>query len=174
MLGVTPVLGHAFTAADDSGDAPYAVISYSYWQRRFGGRPDVLGKTLGMRKTTLTIVGIAPRGFFGETSGEQPDMWIPLSMQPMVLSGVDRLHDKSPEKVMWLHVFGRLRPGVTLAQAEAQANSAFEVGPGRPTCALPDSGEPGPTIPISNIECDPLGAECRVCATDFPNRLRRC
>jgi len=128
VLGVSPVLGHVFTAADDSGDAPYAVISYSYWQRRFGGRPDVLGKALGMRKTTLTIIGIAPRGFFGETSGEQPDMWIPLSMQPSVLPGVDRLHDKSPKKVMWLHVFGRLKPGVTLAQAEAQMNSAFEAG----------------------------------------------
>ena len=128
VLGVTPVLGHAFAASDDSGDAPYAVISYEYWQRSFGGRADVLGKTLGMRKTSLTIIGVAPRGFFGETSGEQPDMWIPLSMQPMVLPGEDRLHDKSPEKVMWLHVFGRLKPGVTLAQAEAQVNSSFKAG----------------------------------------------
>ena len=128
VLGVSPVLGHAFTAADDSGDAAYAVISYNYWQRRFGGRPDVLGKTLSMRKTVLTIIGVAPRGFFGETSGEQPDLWIPLGMQPMVLPGVDRLHDKSPQKVMWLHVFGRLKSGVTLPQAEAQVNSAFEAG----------------------------------------------
>ncbi|MBZ5677401.1 MAG: ABC transporter permease [Acidobacteriia bacterium] len=128
VLGVSPVLGHAFTAADDFGDAPYAVISYDYWQRRFGGRTDVLGKTLAMRKGALTIIGVAPRGFFGETSGQQPDLWIPLRMQPLVLPGDDRLHDEGIEKVMWLQVFGRLKPGVTLAQAEAQVNSLFRAG----------------------------------------------
>src|SRR6185295_13962377 len=102
--------------------SPDAVISYGYWQRRFGGRPDVLGKTFIVRKATLTIVGVAARGFIGETSGQQPDMWIPLRMQPAVLPGRDRLHDTPPAKSMWLNVFGRLKPGVTPAQAEAQAN----------------------------------------------------
>ena len=120
--------GPRIHGADDSGDSPYAVISYNYWQRRFGGRPDVLGTTLTMRNTALTIIGVAPRGFIGETSGQQPDLWIPLRMQPSVLPGDDWLHDKRPEKVMWLHVFGRLKPGVTPARAEAEVNSAFKTG----------------------------------------------
>ena len=107
---------------------PDVVISYGYWQRRFGGRPDVLGKTLTIRKATLTIVGVAARGFIGETSGQQPDMWLPLRMQPAVLPGRDRLHDTPPTKSMWLNVFGRLKPGVTPAQAEAQANAVFQRG----------------------------------------------
>ncbi len=128
VLGVRPVLGRTFAAADDHNEAPYAVISHSYWQRRFGGRQDALGKTIAIRKTFLTIIGVAPQGFIGETSGQQPDLWIPLSMQARIIPGEDRLHDKSPVKVMWLNVFGRLKPGVTRAQAEAQVNSLFQAG----------------------------------------------
>jgi predicted permease len=117
-----------FTADEDRADSPYAVISYNYWQRRFGGRPDVLGKTLAMRKVALTIIGVAPSGFIGETSGQQPDLWIPLRMQPSVQPGSDWLHDRPPAKAMWLHVFGRLKPGVTQAQADARANAVFRAG----------------------------------------------
>src|SRR5262249_23645219 len=63
-----------------------------------------------------------------ETAGQQPDFWLPLRVQPMVMPDADRLHDTPPEKSMWLHVFGRLRPGVTPAQAEAQANAVFHAG----------------------------------------------
>jgi predicted permease len=128
VLGVSPAIGRLFTTTEDRAEAPYAVISYSYWQRRFGGRPDVLGKTFTLRKAALTIIGVAPSGFIGETSGQQPDLWLPLRMQPGVLPGNDRLHDRPPAKVMWLHVFGRLKAGVTQAQAEAQANAVFQAG----------------------------------------------
>jgi predicted permease len=128
VLGVSPAIGRVFTTTEDRAEAPYAVISYSYWQRRFGGRPDVLGKTFTLRKAALTIIGVAPPGFIGETSGQQPDLWLPLRMQPGVLPGNDRLHDRPPAKVMWLHVFGRLKAGVTQAQAEAQANAVFQAG----------------------------------------------
>jgi hypothetical protein len=127
-LGVGAAIGRVFTAADDRVARPDVVISYGYWQRRFGGRPDVLGKTLTVRKATLAIVGVAARGFIGETSGQQPDMWLPLRMQPAVLPGRDRLHDTPPSKSMWLNLFGRLKPGVTPAQAEAQANAVFQRG----------------------------------------------
>ena len=88
----------------------------------------MLGKTFTLRKAALTIIGVAPPGFIGETSGQQPDLWLPLRMQPSVLPGKDWLHDTPPVKVMWLHVFGRLKPGVTAAQAEAQANAIFQAG----------------------------------------------
>ena len=128
FLGVGPALGRVFTAGDDRTDSPHAVISYNYWQRRFGGRPDVLGKTFTLRNAVLTIIGVAPRGFIGETAGQQPDLWIPLRMQPNVLPGEDRLHDTPPSKAMWLHVFGRLKSGVTQAHAEAESNAVFKAG----------------------------------------------
>jgi predicted permease len=88
----------------------------------------VVGRMVTLRKTTLTVVGVAPRGFIGETSGQEPALWIPLRMQPQVFPGIDRLHDRAPDKSMWLHVFGRLQPGVTPAQAEAEANAIFHAG----------------------------------------------
>jgi predicted permease len=128
VLGVKPAIGQLFTTLEDRSDTPHAVISYSYWQRRFGGRFEVLGKTVSLQKTTMTIIGVTPRGFIGETSGQQPDIWFPIRMQPRVYPGDDWLHDRPPEKVMWLHVFGRLKPGVSLAQAEAQSNALFQAG----------------------------------------------
>ena len=128
VLGVGAAIGRVFTSAEDRAPTPTAVISHSYWQRRFGGGADVLGRTLAVRGAALTIVGVAPRGFFGETNGQEPDLWVPLGMQPAVLPGRDRLRDTPPDKVMWLHVFGRLAPGVTRAQAEARANAVFQAG----------------------------------------------
>src|ERR1051326_3555687 len=125
---VSPWIGRVFTTAEDTVDAPYAVISYDYWQRRFGGSPAVLGKAFTLRKTVFTIIGVTPPGFIGETSGQQPDLWLPLRMQPSVIPGQVRLHDTPPGKAMWLHVFGRLKPGVTPAQAEAQSNAIFMAG----------------------------------------------
>lgn len=128
VLGVNAVIGHVFTPAEVRAATPTAVISYNYWQRRFGGHPDVLGKTVSIRNAELTIIGVAAPGFTGETSGQRPDLWIPLRMQPAIVPGRDRLHDTPPAKVMWLHVFGRLKPGVTRAQAEAETNTLFQAG----------------------------------------------
>lgn len=140
VLGVGPALGRVFTAEDDRAALPHAVISYDYWQRRFGGSVDVLGKTIAIAtlkafsapmilpKASLTIIGVAPRGFIGETAGQQPDIWIPLRMQPVIMPSMDWLHESPPEKIMWLHVFGRLKPGISLARAEAESNTIFKAG----------------------------------------------
>jgi predicted permease len=128
VLGVHPAIGRLFTTADDHVEAAFAVLSHAYWQRRFGGGPDVIGKTLIVRDTPVSIIGVAPAAFVGETSGQRPDLWLPLRLQPRVLPGGDWLHDKPPDKVMWLHVFGRLKPGTTYAQVETQANAVFQSG----------------------------------------------
>jgi predicted permease len=128
VLGVNPAIGHVFTRAADSAPMPYVVISHRYWQRRFDARTAVLGTTLTIGKAALTIIGVAPPGFIGETSGQQPDLWLPLGIQPSLSQGKDWLHDTPPTKKMWLNVFGRLKPGVTTAQAEAQANVLFQSG----------------------------------------------
>ena len=112
-LGVPAAIGQTFDAHREpaAGAAPYAVLSHEYWQRRFGGRADVVGRTIAFRGAIMTIVGVAPASFLGETVGERPDVWIPLAMQAAVLPGRDWLNDQpgSVEKVMWLHVFGAPR-----------------------------------------------------------------
>ena len=126
VLGANPVAGRVFTADADRVDTPEAVISHSFWQRRFGGRGDVIGSALAIRNARLSIIGIMPPTFVGETTGQQPDMWVPLRMQPRVLPGDNFLQDTPPDKAMWLHVFGRLKPGVSLAEAEARANAVLQ------------------------------------------------
>jgi predicted permease len=125
-LGVRPAAGRMFDAADDRAAAPYAVISHRYWQQRFGGRADVVGRTVTVRSTPVTIVGVAPRGLVGETAAQIPDFWLPVRLQPRVLPGSDRLRDTPPQKAMWLHVFGRMKPGVSLAQVDAEANAILQ------------------------------------------------
>src|SRR5262245_12640755 len=131
-LGVTPVLGRTFDATREPAEAsmPFAVLSYEFWQRRFAGRPDVLDKTLTFRGGIVSVIGVMPPGFFGETIGERPDAWVPLVMQSAVMPGRAWLLDQpgSFEKVMFLHAFGRLRPGVSLERAQANVNVVFQQG----------------------------------------------
>jgi predicted permease len=81
-----PVFGRLLTPVDDEkiGGSPVAVISYGYWQRQFGADPAVVGRKLVVNRVPLTIVGVAPQGFFGSRAGTQPAFWMPLSMQSVV------------------------------------------------------------------------------------------
>ncbi len=90
----------------------------------------MLGRSIAFRGGVVSVIGVTPPSFFGETVGERPDVWVPLAMQAALLPGRDWLRDQpgSVEKVMWLHVFGRLRPGVTLERAQADANVIFAAG----------------------------------------------
>ena len=131
VLGATAFVGRTFTAADERGpgSAPYAVISYEFWQRRFGGLPSVLDSRVRFGKANLDIIGVAQPNFLGENVGEVPDLWIPLNMQPQIMPGRMWLADDPSsisEKVMWLHVIGRLKPGVSRQQAQANVDVVFK------------------------------------------------
>jgi len=128
VLGVTAALGRTFTAADEAGgpgSAPYAVLSYDYWQRRFGGDPSVVGGTLDVNGHPLTIIGVTPRGFFGEVVAQATDLWIPLVMQPELGSGEQGRDYLDRWDASWLLLMGRLAPGATLDQARASLNTLF-------------------------------------------------
>ncbi len=131
VLGVEPLIGRVFTQSDagDVGSDPYAVISYDYWQRRFGGKANVIGTPIRVYNAPLTVIGVARPGFHGETVGQDPDIWVPMMMEPLVKPGRDWIHEdmsKNLDKVMWLHVFGRLKPDVTLAKTQAQLSILFK------------------------------------------------
>ncbi|MGC2253141.1 MAG: ABC transporter permease, partial [Candidatus Acidiferrales bacterium] len=130
VLGVSAILGRVYSSdVDRVRDAnPVAVISYDFWQNRFGGAASVIGSQVTIRRTTFDIIGVAPRNFFGLTVGYAPDIWVPLTMQSEVYPGYDWLaHAKNPhEKTEWLQVVGRLKPGVSVAQAKAGVNVLFQ------------------------------------------------
>ena len=128
-LGVAPALGRTFSAEDEKGpgSAPYAVISYGFWRERFHLSDEVLSRNLRIQGTFYKIIGVMPRDFLGENVGGSVDLWIPMVMQPQIRRGRSWLEDdpSKVERVMWLQVFGRLRDGVTLPQAQAEADVVF-------------------------------------------------
>jgi predicted permease len=130
VLGLQPAIGRFFTSSDAKGPGqdPYAVISYDYWQSRFGGNPSVLGTPIQVGNASLTVIAVAKPGFRGETVGESVDFWMPVMMQPVVIPGRDWLSEnlsQNMEKVMWLHAFGRLKPGVSSSKAQTEINVLF-------------------------------------------------
>jgi predicted permease len=130
-LGVQPVLGRAFgTEVDRVRDAsPVAVISHGFWSRRFNLDPQVVGRKITINKTSFVIIGVAPAEFFGESVGDSPEIWLPATMQAAVYPGSDLLTafpDNNIDQRMWLQVIARLKPGVTLAQANAAINVVFQ------------------------------------------------
>jgi predicted permease len=120
VLGVNPVVGRTLTEADDnlSNGQPGAVISYEYWRRRFGLDPQVVGRQVTVNNTALTIVGVAPPGFFGFEVGSKPELWWPIKA----------VNDPNlgRESSNWIRVIGRLRPGASMAQAQAEVETIFQ------------------------------------------------
>ncbi len=131
VLGANALVGRAFSGADERGpgSAPYAVLSYAYWQRRFGGAFSAIGARMRVARADLTVVGVTPPSFHGEQIGAAPDVWVPLDMQPQLMPGRMWLQDdpgRIAEKVMWLQVIGRLKPGVSRQQAQANVDVVFK------------------------------------------------
>jgi predicted permease len=125
VLGVAPAAGRLFVPDDDRqpGAAPYAVVSYESWQRRFLGDPAVVGRTIRINKLPYTIVGVAPRGFHGTELFYRPEIWVPMMMQAQIEIGNAWLEVRQTQNT-W--IVGRLGSGVTAPQAETNLNAIAE------------------------------------------------
>lgn len=123
-LGVGAQMGRVLNDADDSseGDHPVLVISDGFWKRTFGADPSVLNHKLKLGNVVYDIVGVAPAEFFGTKVGEAPDAWAPLSMADVIPPGWGNYKANFSES---LYILGRLKPGVTMQQATANANVLF-------------------------------------------------
>jgi len=119
VLQVPALIGRTFDADADLsvGAAPMAVISYDYWQRRFNGDPRVLGKVLTINGAGVSIIGVTPPGYNGEIVGARTEIWLPLSMQPLLMPNQNWLDDAH---VAFLLGMGRLAPGVRIEQAQTE------------------------------------------------------
>jgi predicted permease len=120
-LGIQPYLGRFFHASDESGtgSAPYVVLSYAYFHSQFHDDAGVVGRMIEINKHPLTIIGVAPPAFRGTELFFAPELWIPMVEQPTV-GGYDLLKNRGMHSGF---VVGRLRPGVTPAQAAAELNA---------------------------------------------------
>ena len=124
-LGVTPLLGRLFVPADSdpATAARVAVLGYDFWQRRFAGSADVVGKSIRIEGHPFTIVGVTRKWFAGMTPGQPPDVTVPITAIPALSEGNDfQLESRS---LLWLFVTARLKPGVTMPQARDQLLSVW-------------------------------------------------
>ena len=123
-LGVSAIVGRAFTEADDQtpGAHPVAVARYSWWRDRFANDASPAQKTIAIGSTVYTIIGVAPPEFSGVSVGQTPDLWIPLAMQKEILPDRNGLDNN------WfqcLHMIARLKPAVSQPRAQANTNLLF-------------------------------------------------
>ncbi|MGH7573645.1 MAG: ABC transporter permease [Longimicrobiales bacterium] len=124
LLGLRPALGRLIGPSDDEtiGGHPIAVLSHSFWQSRLGGDPGVLNQTIIVNGNSLTVIGVAPRGFEGTTLGAQPTVFVPITMGGLMSSWFDRFDNR---RAYWAYLFARLGPGVSIERATAAVNMAY-------------------------------------------------
>jgi predicted permease len=126
ILGLRPALGRLLTPEDDRtiGGHFVTVLSHRYWETRLGSDPGVLNQTLVVNGQSMTIVGVAPKGFDGTTLGARPSVFVPLtmreSMTPAFRGGFEN------RRQYWAYLFARLKPGVSEDQAKAAINAVYK------------------------------------------------
>ena len=126
ILGVNAHIGRTLTEDDDraEGASPVIVISYAYWQRKFGLASDVVGRTLSLNGHTYDIIGVTPQGFSGEWTGWPTDFWVPVAMQYQTMA---ELAPGGPRGARThFKIVARLQPGVTIPQAQAAGDVLYQ------------------------------------------------
>jgi predicted permease len=122
VLGVRPALGRGIQDSDDGapGSGPVAVISDEFWTRRFGRSPGIVGKTIQLNLTPVTIIGVNPRGFTGASSTQEaPDVIMPFSLASIATPVWSKKPLLTDPDLWWVLVMGRVKPGVVDEQARA-------------------------------------------------------
>jgi putative ABC transport system permease protein len=124
VLGIRPALGRLLTPNDDQtiGAHYVTVLSYDYWANQLGSDPGVVGKQLVVNGHPMTILGVAPEGFFGTTKGEHPYVFVPMTMRAVMNAGWTGFDNRT---TYWIYLFGRLKPGATIEQASASINTVY-------------------------------------------------
>jgi predicted permease len=120
VLGIQAARGRTLTAADDRRDGgpsgPVVVISHGFWQRRFGGAADVVGRRISLESLPFTVVGVVPAGFFGPDVGRSCDVYVPIGDEALIRGKESYLDGRA---TWWLNVMARLKPGQSVDQANA-------------------------------------------------------
>ena len=158
-LGVSAIIGRTLTPADDLPAAPaVAVISYRYWETRFGRDPAAVGKTIQVNRVPVTLIGVTPATFAGAMQvGESADITLALAQHTRVQP--DRAASRAQPWYWWIRIMGRLAPNATAAQAAASLEPAFQQAAREGWLAgrALDTGASGDMPQLSTLTADPGG-----------------
>jgi predicted permease len=117
LLGLKPAAGRLLAPGDERLDPPVAVIGYGYWQRRFGGRPEAIGKTISFRDRAFTIVGVTRPEFWGLQPGREVAVSLPITQERGLLAD---------SGAWWFDIVARLRPEAAVERAAVESNTIFQ------------------------------------------------
>ena len=122
VLQITPVLGRGFLPDEDKavGGNAVVVLSHGFWQRRMGSDPNIVGKTIQLNNRPYQVIGVGPESFIGSKFALALDFWVPISMAEDLRRDPDILKERGSH---WMNVIGRLKPGVSMAQASAEVSA---------------------------------------------------
>lgn len=124
VLGVRPALGRLFVPSDDLAQNanPVVVLSFNYWERRFGLDPGILNQSISINGHPFMVIGVVQPGFHSVVVGDTPAIFTPMTMKPEVTPGWNDLEERRSQ---WLNIIGRLKPGISREQAEAGIGSLW-------------------------------------------------
>ncbi len=124
VLGVQPALGRLLGPDDDRNIGTHfvTVLSHGYWTTRLGANTNVLNDTIIVNGQSMTIVGVAPRGFTSTTLGSEPNVFVPISMRGLMSPGWKGFDNR---RSYWAYLFARLKPGTSIDQARAAMNGLY-------------------------------------------------
>jgi len=168
-LGTDPYLGRVLTENDDTAAAPpVIVISYNAWKREFGSDRSVIGSRLFIQTHPFVVIGVAPRGFFGDRVAEDaPAFWMPLASEPLLSGAGSLLHDAGTH---WLYIIGRLRAGTSLGPLQTRLSGTLQQWlSARPEHA---NSEDKAKLPKQHVVIVPAARGIRQMAERFDDRLR--
>lgn len=126
VLGLNPALGRLLGPQDGAvvGEPRLAVLSHAYWQNQLGARTDVVGQPIKVNGETLTVIGVAPAGFAGTTTGFRAQVFVPLTLRWLLSPGMAADHED--RRSYWLYLFARLQPGDDMASASVGINRLYQ------------------------------------------------
>ncbi|HEY2460210.1 MAG TPA: ABC transporter permease [Candidatus Acidoferrum sp.] len=171
-LGVSAFGGRVFTADDDKpAAAPVAVLSHRVWQTTYASDPSVVGATFALDGHPVTVIGVAPAGFFGETlQSDPPDIWIPLQQEPMINGEASLL--RQPISA-WLRMIGRVHPGGSINGMASRLTGVLrqwlQNDSGYPAVWMPDVIR---MLPKQTVEVVPAGAGVAVMKEEYGRSLQ--
>jgi predicted permease len=171
-LGVGAFFGRVITTEDDKpGAPPVAVLSHRAWQTNYGSDPAIVGATFVIEDHPITVVGIAPAGFFGETlESDPPDLWIPLQQEPMINAEGSLMHQPISA---WLRMMGRLRLGASTQGMSARLTAVLrqwmQYDSGYPANWMPDVVR---TLSKQVLNVVPAGAGVAVMKEEYGQSLK--
>ena len=168
VFGIGAFAGRPLTAADDTkGAAPAAVVSYHTWRSDFGSDPAVLGSTFFVQSKPVTVVGIAPPGFFGDRiTSDPPALWIPLAVEPVI----EQTSLLPLAESNWLYAVGRLKPGVSVGSLQAKLSNSLRNWLGTVSTYTDNGGST--VIPKQHVVVTPAGGGIQNLQQETGNGLR--